>query len=109
MNFSFCFILSVLQDTLSPPVQILDDSSFDENVLGRDEELWLVDFYAPWCGPCQQLAPEWRKLAKMLKSMDNIRIGQVDCDSNRALCQEQGIRSYPAVRLYPSGQASSTF
>jgi DnaJ family protein C protein 10 len=29
-------------------------------------KLWLVDFYASWCGPCQQMAPEWRKLAKVI-------------------------------------------
>ncbi len=55
-----------IQDTLQPPVLILDQNNFD-SLVGRKstDELWLVDYYAPWCGPCQQLAPEWRRLAKV--------------------------------------------
>ena len=53
-------------DILRPTVVNLDETSFEELVGGKtEEEMWLVDFYAPWCGPCQQLAPEWRKLAKV--------------------------------------------
>ena len=53
-------------DILRPTVVSLDETSFEELVGGKtEEEMWLVDFYAPWCGPCQQLAPEWRKLAKV--------------------------------------------
>ena len=55
-------------DILRPTVISLDESSFERLVGGKtEEEMWLVDFYAPWCGPCQQLAPEWRKLAKVRK------------------------------------------
>ncbi|XP_059164242.1 dnaJ homolog subfamily C member 10-like [Physella acuta] len=97
-----------IQDTINPPVIVLDESSFESRVLNKDdEEIWLVDFYAPWCGPCQQLSPEWRRLAKMMKDKKTVLVGQVDCDANSYLCNSQNIRSYPTIRLYPIGSARS--
>jgi len=64
-------------------------------------KLWLVDFYASWCGPCQQLAPEWRKLAKKF-DQKTVSVGQVDCVIEQKLCHEQGITSYPNIRAYPA-------
>ena len=53
---------------MKPSVVQLTPETFKSLVGERkNDETWLVDFYAPWCGPCNELAPDWNKLAKVLK------------------------------------------
>jgi protein disulfide-isomerase A6 len=47
-------------------VVVLTDSNFDELVL-RSKDIWMVEFYAPWCGHCKKLEPEWNEAASKLK------------------------------------------
>uniref|UniRef100_A0A3Q1AR92 DnaJ homolog subfamily C member 10 n=1 Tax=Amphiprion ocellaris TaxID=80972 RepID=A0A3Q1AR92_AMPOC len=93
-------ILEFIQDLVSPSVVVLDPSSFAERVKGRAEgQIWAVDFYAPWCGPCQALMPEWRRMARLLSGQ--ILVGSVDCQRFQSFCQSQSVRAYPEIRLYP--------
>ncbi|KAM6945919.1 dnaJ homolog subfamily C member 10 [Aplochiton taeniatus] len=92
-------ILEFIQDLVNPSVVPLDGVSWSERVRGRlHGETWLVDFYAPWCGPCQALLPEWRRMARMLSGV--IFVGTVDCQKHHSFCQSQGVRAYPEIRLY---------
>ena len=61
-----------------------------------------MDFFAPWCRPCQEFGFEWRKLAKSMKDDEKVHIVQVDCQAESKLCSEEGIKSYPTIRLYPA-------
>lgn len=98
-------ILEFIQDTLSPPVVVLDREKFTQLVYGGDKDTrWFVDFFAPWCGPCQQLAPQWRKLAKMLRDFDGVKVGQVDCQAHGDLCGSENVNSYPTIRLYSKSE-----
>ncbi|XP_046689155.1 dnaJ homolog subfamily C member 10-like, partial [Homalodisca vitripennis] len=58
-------------------------------------------FFMPWCGPCQALGPQWRKLAKMVSDLPKVFVGEVNCQEELELCRQQGVRSYPTIRLYP--------
>ncbi|XP_077997471.1 dnaJ homolog subfamily C member 10-like [Glandiceps talaboti] len=93
-----------VQDILHPLVVELTPIRFDSLLKTKSkDEMWLVDFFAPWCGPCQQLAPEWRKLAKLLNG--TAQLGTVDCVKWNGLCSQYGVASYPTIRLYPQGKS----
>ena len=62
----------------------------------------LVDFFATWCGPCQQMAPELQKLAKELGG--NAHILKIDIDRNRAAADKYQIRSVPTLILFQNGK-----
>ncbi|XP_076858306.1 dnaJ homolog subfamily C member 10 [Brachyhypopomus gauderio] len=93
-------ILEFIQDLANPAVVTLSPESFQQLVERRKpSEMWVVDFYAPWCGPCQALLPEWRRLARMLSGMVNV--GTVDCQKHHSFCQSESVRAYPEIRLFP--------
>jgi protein disulfide-isomerase A6 len=62
-------------------VIVLTDSNFEDNVYG-DSSAWFVEFYAPWCGHCKSLAPEWAELATNLKG--EVKVAKVDATENKA-------------------------
>ncbi|KAG0272411.1 hypothetical protein BGZ95_011851 [Linnemannia exigua] len=63
---------------------------------------WLVEYYAPWCGHCQALAPVWDELAEHLK--DKVNVAKVDCTVNQEICYRQRIRGYPTIKLHQFGE-----
>lgn len=75
----------------------LTASNFESTVLKSDEP-WLVEFYAPWCGHCKNLAPEWAKAAKALKGIVNL--GAVDMDSHGSVGQPYGIKGFPTIKVF---------
>ena len=56
-------------------VIVLDDSNFDE-LVNNSKDMWLIEFYAPWCGHCKNLEPEWNKAATELKG--KVKVAKVD-------------------------------
>ncbi len=61
-------------------VKVLTQNNFNKEVVNTDD-IWIVEFYAPWCGHCQRLTPEWEKAAKALKGI--VKVGAVDADSEK--------------------------
>ena len=90
----------------SANVELLTSDNFEEMVL-ESSDYWLVEFYAPWCGHCQKLAPEWLDAAKRLK--DDARLGAVDCTGDdKELCGQYGVKGFPTIKVFGSDKKSPT-
>lgn len=85
-------------------VIVLTESNFDSLVM-RSKDIWIVEFYAPWCGHCQALEPEYAQAAKNLKGQ--VKLGKVDATVEQSLGQRFGVRGYPTVKVFDYGMAKS--
>ena len=101
MNKSIFLVLAILivssyalYDRFSA-VKQLTASDFSQVKKG----IWLVEFYAPWCGHCRNLAPEYEKAAKALKGIANI--AAIDADKERTDVQIQG---FPTIKFFNEGK-----
>ncbi|MGH8768156.1 MAG: thioredoxin TrxC [Burkholderiales bacterium] len=82
------------------PVE-LDEAGFERHVAANDVPV-VVDFWAPWCGPCRIMAPEYEKAAAMLEP--NARFAKVNTEEVQALAQRFNIRSIPTMALFRGGR-----
>ena len=90
---------SWLVGSLPSSVYALGDYNFVDLVL-KSPTPWVVDFYAPWCGPCQAFAVEFELAAKQLDNGHRLKFAKVNCEHFPQLCQSAGVQAYPTVRYY---------
>jgi thioredoxin 1 len=82
-------------------VQQVSDSSFEADVLQSDLPV-LIDFWAPWCGPCKQIAPVVDELAK--EYAGRLKIVKMNVDDNPQTPSKYGVRGIPNLILFKGGQ-----
>ena len=81
------------------------DDSFDNDVLKASGAV-LVDFWAPWCGPCKQIAPLLEEVAAEMG--DKVTIAKIDIDDNPNTPGKYGVRGIPTLSIFKDGNVQGT-
>lgn len=82
------------------------DDNFHSDVLNSDQPV-LVDFWAPWCGPCRMIAPMIEELAG--EYAGTVKIGKLNIDDSPQMAQKFGVNSIPTLMVFKGGEPVETF
>lgn len=88
----------------SPKIKVLNIKNFKSQIRSG---ITLVDFWAPWCGPCKMMAPILNDLAE--SAGENVKIGKVNVDHNQPLAGKYKVRNIPTMVLYKQGKEINRF
>eukprot|EP01101_Sappina_pedata_P011716 TRINITY_DN7916_c0_g1_i1.p1 TRINITY_DN7916_c0_g1~~TRINITY_DN7916_c0_g1_i1.p1 ORF type:complete len:497 (-),score=273.86 TRINITY_DN7916_c0_g1_i1:90-1547(-) len=105
----FVLVCLIAVSAQSPPtengVYVLSNDNFDEFI--NTEDFTIIEFYAPWCGHCKKLAPEYSQAALKLASEPTpVKLAKVDCTIEKEVCDRFEVRGYPTIKDFVNGKAS---
>ncbi|KAL3865460.1 hypothetical protein ACJMK2_042848 [Sinanodonta woodiana] len=107
MNILF-YLTSFISLAFASDVLEYTDSDFASKAATHD--LALIEFFAPWCGHCKKLAPEYERAATLLKSNDPpVPLIKVDCTANTETCGKYGVSGYPTIKVFRNGEVSEDY
>ncbi|MGB0744026.1 MAG: thioredoxin [Opitutales bacterium] len=90
---------------MSDKITELDSSNFD-TIVSSETVPVVVDFWAPWCGPCKAIAPILEELAEEMG--DAVKICKVNVDNNSDIAGKYEIRAIPTILIFKNGQVADT-
>ncbi|GFR39801.1 hypothetical protein Agub_g288 [Astrephomene gubernaculifera] len=92
-----------------PGVLDLTPETFDKHVNGGKHA--IVEFYAPWCGHCKRMTPEFKKLGELVaadpKLKNRVVVAKVNADAHRSLGDKFEVRGFPTIKYFPAGKAAN--
>uniref|UniRef100_A0A673ZFZ7 Protein disulfide-isomerase n=1 Tax=Salmo trutta TaxID=8032 RepID=A0A673ZFZ7_SALTR len=100
----FFFIVLAGAARASDVIEFSDDD-FDSKI--GDHGMILVEFFAPWCGHCKRLAPEFEVAATRLKGI--VALAKVDCTVQNNVCQKYGVSGYPTLKIFKDGEDAGAY
>ncbi|XP_036399480.1 protein disulfide-isomerase A3 [Megalops cyprinoides] len=103
--FKLLFLAVLAGAARASDVLEFTDDDFDSKI--GDHEMILVEFFAPWCGHCKRLAPEYEAAATRLKGI--VSLAKVDCTANTQVCGKYGVSGYPTLKIFRDGEESGGY
>lgn len=88
--------------TQTAPLE-LTDATFEDEVLQADRPV-LIDFWAPWCGPCRVVSPVVEEIAE--EYADRAKVGKINVDENPETARQYGVRGIPTLLYFKDGEVS---
>lgn len=89
---------------MSQSIKTITDGSFETDVLQASAPV-LIDFWAPWCGPCRALAPVFEEVAGELSNQ--VTFGKINIDENSQTPATYGVMSIPTIMLFKNGEVAA--